>query len=141
MKSIESKIAVVDINSMLVRPFLKQVFFYNFIEKQTFPGFAEQRVNAGKECQDCSMSEIYDKMDNRYRDAMQVEMPYFKQLTQLDPQIVKAIEQAKKDGKKVFGFVRNPYSMFDIQEILQKYNVSLTLINGSAHKTPSDIAS
>ena len=104
-------------------------------------GFAEQRANAGKECQDCSMSEIYEKMDSRYRDAMQVEMPYFKQLTQLDPQIVKAIEQAKRDGKKVFGLVGNPYSTFDIQEILQKHNISLTLVDGSAHKTPSDIAS
>ena len=96
-------------DTLLLRPYVKPTDLFLHIEKLTNRvNFSDRRIKAEqkarqthKEQEDITLDDIYNEIDDNYKDLKQLEIDLETQILQQNKEMFEVFEYAKQQGKKV----------------------------------------
>ena len=116
-------------DTLVVRPYVKPTDLFKQIEVDfNSPGFYEERVRAEKACRiksaEITFDEIYEKIDENFRNLKEKELDYERSLIRVNPEILEIYKYALGCNKTVIVMTDMYLPSEFLKDILQKTGYS-----------------
>jgi len=116
-------------DTLVVRPYVKPTDLFKHIEADIgLSGFFEERVRAEKACRvkstEITFDEIYENIDERFRNLKDMELDYERSLIRVNPEILEIYRYALENNKTVIIMTDMYLPSGFLEEILQKTGYS-----------------
>lgn len=113
-------------DTLLLRPYVKPTDMFQHMEIHFSKlGFAKERIRAervarSKEFEEVTLDEIYNEIDDNFKDLKESELSFEKQILQPNPEMRSVFNRVKDSGKRIILLSDMYLSSQSISEILTK---------------------
>ena len=94
-------------DTLLLRPYVKPTDLFRHMEmNEDLSGFTKSRISAEKStrskvCPEVALEEIYDNIDKKFKECMDLEIEYESQILRCNPEMKRPFNYAVSENKKI----------------------------------------